>query len=107
MVLFMLSFFEVSRGVLEKIEYFLSRFFWQQDNHKKKYRLAKWDVLYQPRDQGGMRIMNIDTQNKCLLIKWWYKLLHEQGIWQDLLRRKYIHGKAIGQVQRKQVDSQF
>jgi hypothetical protein len=68
MVLFMLSFFEVSRGVLEKIEYFLSRFFWQQDNHKKKYRLAKWDVLYQPRDQGGMRIMNIDTQNKCLLI---------------------------------------
>jgi hypothetical protein len=41
MVLFMLSFFEVSRGVLEKIEYFLSRFFCQQDNHKKKYRLAK------------------------------------------------------------------
>jgi hypothetical protein len=51
--------------------------------------------------------MNIDTQNKCLLSKRWYKLLHEQGIWQDLLRRKYMHGKAIGQVQRKQGDSQF
>ncbi|MFB5604543.1 MAG: hypothetical protein ACE5RK_09090, partial [Candidatus Nitrosomaritimum aestuariumsis] len=107
MVLLMLSFFEVPRGVLERIEYFRSRFFWQHDDHKKKYRLAKWDVLCQPRDQGGMGIMNIDTQNKCLLSKWWYKLLHEQGIWQDLLRRKYMHGKAIGQVQRKQGDSQF
>jgi hypothetical protein len=30
--------------------------------------------------------MNIDIQNQCLLIKWWYKLMNEQGIWQDLLR---------------------
>jgi hypothetical protein len=35
MVLFMLSFFHVPRGVLEKIEYFRSRFFWQSDEHKK------------------------------------------------------------------------
>jgi hypothetical protein len=41
MVLFMLSFFEVLRGVLEKIEYFRSSFFWQNDEHKKKYRLAR------------------------------------------------------------------
>jgi hypothetical protein len=35
---------------------------------------------------GGMGIMNIDNQNQCLLSKWWYKLMNEQGIWQDLLR---------------------
>ena len=34
---FMLSFFE--RGVLKKIEYFRSRFFWHYDSHKKTYRL--------------------------------------------------------------------
>ena len=43
--MFMLSFFEVPRGVLEKLEYYRSRFFWQSDNHKKKYRLAKWSIL--------------------------------------------------------------
>jgi hypothetical protein len=80
MVLFMLSFFQVPRGVLEKIEYFRSRFFWQNDDHKKKYRLAKWEILCQPKDQGGMGIMNIDIQNQCLLSKWWYKLMNEQGI---------------------------
>lgn len=36
LVMFMLSFFEVPKGVLERIDYFRSRFFWQGDNHKKK-----------------------------------------------------------------------
>jgi hypothetical protein len=84
MVLFMLSFFQVPRAVLEKIEYFKSRIFWQDDDHKKKYRLVKWDILCQPKDQGGMGIMNIDIQNQCLLSKWLYELINEQGIWQEL-----------------------
>jgi hypothetical protein len=118
MVLFMLSFFEVPREVLEKIEFFRSRFFWQNDDHKKKYILAKWDILCQIRDIGGMGIMNVDIQNQCLLSKCLYKLLNEQGIWQDLLKReymkdkalgqrKYMKDKALGQVYRKQDDSHF
>jgi len=34
--MFMLSFFEVPRGVLKKLDYFRSQFFWQNDEHKKK-----------------------------------------------------------------------
>jgi hypothetical protein len=41
LTMFMLSFFEVPKGVLEKIDYYRSRFFWQNDSKKKKYRLAK------------------------------------------------------------------
>ena len=59
LVMFMLSFFEVPRGVLEMIDYFRSRFFWQGENHKKKYRLARWDILCQPKDQRGLGIHNI------------------------------------------------
>jgi hypothetical protein len=33
--MFMLSFFEVPKGVLERIDYFRSSFFWQQDSQKK------------------------------------------------------------------------
>ena len=40
--IFMMSFFEIPRGVLKKLDYFRSRFFWQSDEHKKKYRLTKW-----------------------------------------------------------------
>jgi hypothetical protein len=41
MVSFMLSFFKIPKRVLRKIEYYRSRLFWQNDNYKKKYRLAK------------------------------------------------------------------
>jgi hypothetical protein len=66
LVMFMLSFFKIPRGVLERIDSFRSRFFWQGGNHKKKYRLAKWDVLCQPKDQGGLGIQNIEVRiNAC------------------------------------------
>jgi hypothetical protein len=39
--MFMLSFFEIPRGVLEKIDCFRSRFYWQNDQHKRKYRLTR------------------------------------------------------------------
>jgi hypothetical protein len=54
--MFMLSFFKVPKGVLEKIDYFRSRFFWQHNSQKKKYRLTKWSIICQPKDQGGLGI---------------------------------------------------
>ena len=88
--MFMMSFFELPKGVLEKIDCFRSRFYWQNDQHKRKYRLAKWEILCQPKGQGGLGIHNLDLQNKCLLSKWLFKLLNEDGMWQELLRNKYI-----------------
>jgi hypothetical protein len=43
--------------------------------------------------------MNIDVQNQCMLSNWLYKLINENGIWQELLKRKYMSNKSIGQVQ--------
>ncbi len=35
LAIFMISFFEIPKGVLQKIDYYRSRFFWQGDDHKK------------------------------------------------------------------------
>jgi hypothetical protein len=35
LVIFIMSFLEVPRGVLEKIDFYRSRFYWQSDDHKK------------------------------------------------------------------------
>ena len=72
-------FFEIPKGVLKKLDYYRSRFFWQCDKDKKKYRLAKWDILCHPKDQGGLGIIDLQVQNKCLLSKWIIKLLIEEG----------------------------
>jgi hypothetical protein len=45
--IFMMSFFEILAG--EKIDVIRSRFLWQGGNGKRKYRLAKWHTVCQPK----------------------------------------------------------
>ncbi|WVZ84109.1 LOW QUALITY PROTEIN: hypothetical protein U9M48_031171 [Paspalum notatum var. saurae] len=71
------SVLSIPRKVYKKLEYLRSRFYWQNDEHKKKYRLLKWATLCQPKDMGRLGIQNLDIQNKCLLSKWLFKLLNE------------------------------
>ena len=72
--MYMMSSFEIPKGIRKKLDYFRSRFFWQSDEHKKKYRLAKWDILCQPKEQGGLGIHNLELKNIALLSKWLYRL---------------------------------
>jgi hypothetical protein len=48
--MFMLSFLRIPVGVRKRLDFFRSRFFWQGDGHKKKYRLTKWDIICRPMD---------------------------------------------------------
>jgi hypothetical protein len=107
LALFMMSFFEVPKGILHKLDYYRSRFFWQGNDHKKKYRLDKWHIICRPKEQGGLGILDLDIQNKCLLSKWLYKLINEDGAWQQLLQNKYLSTMSITQVGKKPGDSQF
>ena len=107
MVLYMISFFQLPKGVLNKLDYFRSRFFWQGDSEKRKYRLAKWSVVCRPKDQGGLGVHDLEVKNRALLGKWLFKLLTEQGVWQTLLRRKYVGSQALSQVYWKPSDSHF
>jgi hypothetical protein len=92
----MISFFLFPKGVLHKLDYYRSRFFWQGDSEKKKYRLAKWSVVCCPKDQGGLGIHDLSVKNTALLGKWLFKLLTEDGT--TLLKRKYIGSSALSQV---------
>ena len=78
MPMFHLSFFEVPLGVRKILDFYQSRFFWQIDENKTKYRLAKWDVICRPKDQGGLGIENLEVTNRCLLSKWLYRLSVER-----------------------------
>jgi len=105
--MYMMSFFEIPKGVRKKLDYFHSRFFWQSDEHKRKYRLAKWDILCQPKYQGGLEIHNLELKNVALLSKWLYRLLMTDGTWQQILRNKYLGTKPSAQVHWKSGDSHF
>ena len=44
-------------------------------------------------------------KNRCLLSKWLFKILHEEGVWQELLMNNYLLNKTSAQVQPKPLDS--
>jgi hypothetical protein len=82
LALFMLSFYKVPKEILHKLDFYRSMFFWQGDDHKKKYRLVKWGVIYRLKDQGGLGVLNHEIQNKCLLSKLLFSLINTEGAWQ-------------------------
>lgn len=105
--MFMLSFLEIPIGVRKIIDFSRWRFFWQSDGHKKKYRLTKWNIICRPKDQGGLGVDVLDIKNKCLLGKWLFRLLNDQGVWQEILTNKYLHSKTLSQVEAIPTDSSF
>jgi hypothetical protein len=105
--MFMLSFLLIPKGVLKRLDFYRSRFFWQSDENKRKYRLTKWNIICRPKDQGGLGIEVLDIKNKCLLSKWLFKLLNEDGVWQELLHNKYLSQKTLSEVQARPTDSPF
>jgi hypothetical protein len=103
----MLSFFEIPKGVRKRLDFFRSRFFWQSDGHKKKYRMTKWNVICRPKDQGGLGIEVLEIKNLCLLNKWLDKLINQEMVWHELLKNKYLYNKTLSQVTVQPHDSPF
>uniref|UniRef100_A0A8I6YB20 Reverse transcriptase zinc-binding domain-containing protein n=1 Tax=Hordeum vulgare subsp. vulgare TaxID=112509 RepID=A0A8I6YB20_HORVV len=108
MPMFLLSFFEVPVGVRKRLDFYRSRFFWQSDEVKTKYRLARWDIICRPKDQGGLGIENLEVKNRCLLSKWLFKLsVESEGMWLQILKNKYLQQKTLAQVTVRPGDSPF
>ena len=45
--------------------------------------------------------------NMSLLCKWWWKLEHEEGLWQEIVKTEYLHNKSIFCVTHKNTNSQI
>jgi hypothetical protein len=105
--MFMFSFLEIPVGVRKRLDFYRSRFFWQSDKNKRKYRLAKWNIVCRPKDQGGLCIEVLELKTRCLLSKWLYKFLNEDGMWQEFLQNKYLRQKTLSEVKAKPTDSPF
>jgi hypothetical protein len=66
-----------------------------------------YTLVSRPKDQGGLGIEVLDVKNSCLLSKWLFKIINEEGMWQDLLYNKYLKTKTIAEVRAKPTDSPF
>lgn len=52
--------------------------------------MVKWEVMCRPKNLGG--IINTPIMNKCLIIKWWRRILSIEPsvLWFGILKAKYF-----------------
>jgi hypothetical protein len=84
-----------------------ANFFWHGPNMKRKYHMAKWDLMTTPKQAGGAGFTNTRVMNRCLLAKWIIKIERgENTICCNLLRSKYLGETGIFSYKKKS-GSQF
>jgi hypothetical protein len=80
-------------------------FFWQGGSTKKKYRLIRWEIICKSKKKGGLGIKDIRKMNISLLCKRWWRLEKEQGVWQDIVKAKYLQHDGVRSVKHRINDS--
>jgi hypothetical protein len=105
--LYMLSLYLAPASVLKKMDVYRKRLLWNGGSSKNKYHLVKWDTVCTAKNIGGLGILNLRWMNISLLTKWLWKLEKEDGLWQTIVKKKYMKGKPLSVLKKKQGDSQF
>jgi hypothetical protein len=72
---------------------------------KRKYHLVKWSKATSPKQKGGLGIKDLRRTNLSLLRKWWWKQEYEEGLWQDIVKKKYKIDKGIAQLRQNPKNS--
>jgi hypothetical protein len=87
-----MGFYLLDEGNHHKMDMSRARFFWEGVRGKGKYHMVRWEVLYKPKEFGGMGFSHTRVRNICLLSRWIFEIENDS---QDLIcqiLRKKIHG---------------
>jgi hypothetical protein len=99
--------YQLQEEIHHKMDTARANFFWHGPHQKKKYHMARWEVMASPKNAGGAGFTDTRVKNTCLLGKWLIKL--ERGdntLCCNLLRKKYLGEKSIYSYKKKS-GSQF
>lgn len=102
-----MSVYLLPKTTVECLDKIRRRFFWQGGGTKKKYHLLKWEKVCKSKRKGGLGIKKLRKMNASLLCKWWWRLEKENGLWQDIIKYKYLRNSSIHEVGHKLNDSQM
>jgi hypothetical protein len=100
-----MSMFLLSLTFIEKLNKHRRRFFWAGKKRKKKYHLVKWSRICRSKKKGGLGVKDLRKQNISLLCKWWWKLETQSGMWQKIVKAKYLRNKTVANVKARMPDS--
>jgi hypothetical protein len=102
---YIMSLFLLNKTFIEKLDKHRRRFLWHGKKEKKGYYMVKWSRVCRSKNKGGLGVKDLRKQNISLLCKWWWKLETQDGLWQTIVKAKYLRRKTITNVTPKFNDS--
>jgi hypothetical protein len=103
--IYQMSIYLLPKTIVSKMDKMRRIFLWQGGSTKRKYHLIKWTKICNSKKKGGLGIKDIRKMNISLLCKWWWRLDIEDGLWQKIVRFKYLRNDSICTVKHRQTDS--
>jgi hypothetical protein len=87
---------KVPKGFIENIDRARKQCLWRgNDDTAKGGNLVVWPTVMQPKEKGGLRVINLRLQNDALLLKQLDKFYNKTDIpWVNLIWNKYYEGKV-------------
>jgi hypothetical protein len=79
------------KGVIKQIDKFRKHCLWRgSDINAKIPPKAAWELVCVPKAKGGLGVIDIEKQNKALMMKYLYKFFNKLDIsWVNLVRGKH------------------
>jgi hypothetical protein len=66
---------------------------------EKAHSLASRDIICKPKDKGGMGVINLKIQNKCLVLKHLHKFYNRADLpWVKLVINTYYYDEVTNAV---------
>jgi hypothetical protein len=100
-----MSIFLIPKTNIKRMDKLRRKFFWQGGSLKRKCHLIKWSKICKNKKKGGLGVKNLRLMNLSLLHKWWWNLDSEEGLWQDLVKLKYVKGTPVCLIKNGLSDS--
>ena len=96
--MFFMSTFRLHNSVIKQVDLYRKHSLWRgADLHDKTPPKAAWELVCLPKSEGGLGVLNLQTQNEALLLKYLHKFFNRQDIpWVNLIWEKhYANGSLL------------
>lgn len=96
LTIYFMSVFRLPKSILVKLDAIRRAFFWSNEETCTGAKcLVAWKNVCRPKELGGLGIKNLEIQNRCLLMKFSFKILQHPNIpWTQWYHQQYPLGIA-------------